>query len=59
LIRDLDTWVYEDSGGDSSRNSRPDKKSGSDHLPDALKYLVWSEFRIEGQGMAKVNIEGF
>jgi hypothetical protein len=59
LIKDLDTWVYEEADGDSNKNSRPDKKSGSDHLPDALKYLVWSEFRIEGQGIKEVKVMGF
>jgi hypothetical protein len=59
LIKDLDTWVYEESGGDSNKNSRPDKKSGNDHLPDALKYLIWSEFRIEGSKAKQVKIKGF
>jgi hypothetical protein len=59
LIKDLDTWVYEDAHGDSAKNSRPDKKSGADHLPDALKYLVWSEFRIEGTKASQVKIKGF
>lgn len=59
LIKDLDTWVYEEAKGDSNKNSRPDKKSGNDHLCDALKYLVWSEFRIDGQKAQHVVIEGF
>ncbi len=59
LIKDLDTWCYTESGGDSNKNSRPDKKSGSDHMPDALKYLVWSEFRIDGQKAQQIKIKGF
>lgn len=59
LIKDLDTWTYLESGGDSNKNSRPDKKSGNDHLPDALKYLIWSEFRIDGQKAKQIKIKGF
>lgn len=55
LIRCLDTWVYDENAGDS----RPDKKSGNDHLPDALKYLVWSEFRMSGYNAKQVKISGF
>ncbi len=55
LIKCLDTWIYDDN----STDSRPDKKSGNDHLPDALKYLVWSEFRMSGYNAKKVKITGF
>ena len=57
LIKDLDSWTYDEK----SLDSRPDKKRGNDHLPDALKYLVWSEFKIEGSGstMKQVEIKGF
>ena len=57
LIKDLDSWTYDEK----SLDSRPDKKRGNDHLPDALKYLVWSEYKIAGSGntMKQVEIKGF
>ena len=55
LIRDLDSWTYDPK----SLDSRPDKKSGFDHLPDALKYLVWSEFGISGRSARNVEVIGF
>lgn len=55
LIKSLDTWIYDED----SLDSRPDKKSGNDHLPDALKYLVWMEFRMKGGQASHVAIKGF
>lgn len=56
LIKDLDTWIYEEGNA-----SRPDKKNGNDHMPDALKYLIWSEFPMKGVGAkaGSVKIKGF
>jgi hypothetical protein len=54
LVKDLDTWLY-----DPKAESRPDKKSGADHLPDALKYLVWSEFQMKGREAKNVEVVGF
>ena len=59
LIKDLDTWLYEEDKGTSEYLSRPDKKSGKDHLPDALKYLVWSEFGMKGREAKNVEVLGF
>jgi hypothetical protein len=59
LIKDLDTWLYEENRSGTPTNSRPDKKSGNDHLPDALKYLVWSEFGMKGREARNVKVEGF
>lgn len=59
LIKDLDTWLYEEDKGNTEYMSRPDKKSGKDHLPDALKYLIWSEFSMNGRSAANVVVEGF
>jgi hypothetical protein len=59
LIKDLDTWLYEDDRGTGTFQSRPDKKSGSDHLPDALKYLVWSEFGMKGREARNIEVIGF
>jgi hypothetical protein len=58
LIKDLDTWLYMDTGS-SENHSRPDKKAGADHLPDALKYLVWSEFGMKGRQAKNITVEGF
>jgi phage terminase large subunit len=55
LIKSLDTWTYAEDESDS----RPDKKSGNDHMPDALKYLVWMEFRMNGGQARNVRITGF
>ena len=55
LIKSLDTWTYAEDENDS----RPDKKSGNDHMPDALKYLVWMEFRMNGGQARNVRITGF
>jgi hypothetical protein len=55
LIKSLDTWTYEEE----ERDSRPDKKSGNDHMPEALKYLVWMEFRMNGGQARQVKITGF
>ena len=59
LIKDLDTWLYEEDKGTTEYLSRPDKKSGNDHLPDALKYLVWSEFGMKGREAKNVEVIGF
>jgi len=58
LIKDLDTWTYEDTGA-TQNHSRPDKKSGNDHLPDALKYLIWSEFGLNDREAKNVEVVGF
>jgi hypothetical protein len=54
LIKCLNTWEYEEDS-----DNRPDKKSGRDHLPDSLKYLVWSEFNMQGRKVQQVKIKGF
>ena len=59
LIKDLDTWLYEEDKGNKEYLSRPDKKSGNDHLPDALKYLIWSEFGMTGREAKNVEVLGF
>ena len=59
LIKDLDTWLYEEDKGTTEYLSRPDKKSGKDHLPDALKYLVWSEFGMKGRQALNIEVLGF
>lgn len=53
LIKCLDFWTYEEGA------NRPDKKAGYDHLPDAMRYLIWSEFRIGGGKTKQIKIKGF
>ena len=59
LIKDLDTWLYEEDKGNKEYLSRPDKKTGKDHLPDALKYLIWSEFGMNDRKAINVEVLGF
>lgn len=51
LVRSLEQLSYKDG------TSQIDKKSGLDHMADALGYAVWAEFPI-GQGIKNLEITG-
>lgn len=53
LIKCLEGLVYKDG------TSAPDKKANLDHAPDALGYLVHSEFPINGDIVGMAQVRGY
>lgn len=52
LIKGMDGQTYKKG------TSQPDKKSGLDHMPDGLGYLVHMEFPIMKRDMKKLKLQG-
>jgi hypothetical protein len=53
LIKALEGLVYTDTG-----TNQPDKKSGLDHITDALGYLTWQRFNLLHRRAAAVSTLG-
>jgi hypothetical protein len=49
LISGLSNLTYKEG------TSQPDKKSGYDHIGDALGYLLWQEFNVLASRAATVS----